>query len=136
MRVVLDTNVLVAGLLNPSGTPGRVVDLFLAGKLTLLVDDRILTEYRAVLPRPKFPFEPEEIASLLNAVESEAVRIAAHPVDLQLSDPADLPFLEVALSGNAGSLITGNARHFRAAVDRVRIESPAEFIERWRRARS
>jgi hypothetical protein len=31
--------------------------IFLAGEITLLVDDRILAEYRAVLPRPKFALE-------------------------------------------------------------------------------
>ena len=132
MRVVLDTNILVAGLLNPSGNPGRVVDLFLSGEITLLVDDRVLAEYRAVLPRPKFSFDTEEISSLLDAVESEAFRISAHPLDVELPDPGDIPFLEVAVTGQADSLVTGNARHFKPAVQRVRIESPAEFIERWK----
>jgi uncharacterized protein len=133
LRVVLDTNILVAGLLNPGGNPGRVLDLFLAGELKLLVDDRILAEYRAVLPRPKFLFETGEISSLLDSVESEAFRISAHPVGVELSDLGDIPFLEVAVTGGAESLITGNGRHFRAAADRVRIESPGEFIQRWKK---
>ena len=132
MRVVLDTNILVAGLLNPSGNPGRVVDLFLAGEITLLVDDRILAEYRAVLPRPKFSFGADEISSLLDAVESESSRISALPLDVELPDPGDIPFLEVAVTGQADSLVTGNARDFKPAVQRIRIESPAEFIERWK----
>lgn len=52
MRIVLDTNVLVSGLLNPHGSPGRLLDHFLAGDITLLVDDRILAEYGEVLRRP------------------------------------------------------------------------------------
>jgi putative PIN family toxin of toxin-antitoxin system len=132
LRVVLDTNILVPGLLNPSGNPGRVVDLFLAGEITLLVDDRILAEYRAVLPRPKFSFEPGEISSLLDAIESEASRISALPLLVELPDSGDIPFLEVAMTGQAESLVTGNARHFKSAAHRIRIESPAEFIERWK----
>ena len=133
MRVVLDTNILVAGLLNPSGNPGRVVDLFLAGKATLLVDDRILAEYRAVPPRPKFSFRADEISGLLDAVESEGFRVPARPLDIELPDPGDIPFLEVAVTGEADSLVTGNARHFRRAAHLVRLESPAEFITRWKR---
>ncbi len=136
MRIVLDTNVLVAGLLNPQGNPGRIVDLFLAGEITLLVDDRILDEYRRVLPRPKFPFEAEEISYLLSAIEAEGVPIAARPLDVELPDSGDIPFLEVAVAGDAVSLVTGNARHFRKGAGRVLIETPAEFIARWKRERT
>jgi putative PIN family toxin of toxin-antitoxin system len=135
LRVVLDTNILVAGLLNPSGNPGRVVDLFLAGEITLLVDDRILAEYRAVLPRPKFALEAE-VSSLLDAVELESFRVSAQPLDVELPDPADVPFLEVAVTGEADSLVTGNARHFRPAELRIRVESPTEFIGRWKTERA
>jgi putative PIN family toxin of toxin-antitoxin system len=135
LRIVLDTNVLVAGLLNPEGNPGRVVDLFLAGELTLLVDDRILAEYRAVLARPKFLFGAEEISTLVDAIESEGSRIAARPLNVELADAGDAPFLEVAVAGDADSLVTGNARHFRAERHRTRIESPTEFIQRWKRER-
>ena len=48
MKVVLDTNVLVSGLLNPYGPPGRIVQLAAAGELQLCLDARILAEYREV----------------------------------------------------------------------------------------
>lgn len=133
MRIVLDTNVLVAGLLNPDGNPGRIVDLFLAGDVMLLVDDRILAEYRSVLARPKFPFEAKDISNLLDAIESEGARITARPLDVQLPDPGDVPFLEVAVAGDAESLVTGNARHFKKGTHRILIETPTEFIQRWKR---
>ena len=46
---VVDTNVLVSGLLSPFGPPGRIVDLLQAGGLRLAADDRIEAEYRDVL---------------------------------------------------------------------------------------
>ena len=51
---VLDTNVLVSGLLNPSGHPGRLIDAVLSGHLLLAIDDRIFAEYSKVLKRLKF----------------------------------------------------------------------------------
>jgi putative PIN family toxin of toxin-antitoxin system len=133
VRVVLDTNVLVSGLLNPDGNPGRVVDLFLAGEITLLVDDRILVEYRAVLPRPKFGFDASDILDLLDQIEAESVRVMASPLGISLSDETDLPFLEVALAGDAQILVTGNARHFKLPKGTsLAVESPAEFVRRWR----
>jgi predicted nucleic acid-binding protein len=54
MRVVVDTNVLVSGVINPHGTPGRVVDSIVSQAFAVLFDDRILSEYRDVLLRPMF----------------------------------------------------------------------------------
>ena len=54
LRLVLDTDVLVSGMINPLGPPGRIVDLLREGELELTVDDRILAEYTAVLNRRKF----------------------------------------------------------------------------------
>ncbi len=51
MKLVADTNVLVSALLNPHGSPARVLDAILAGAHTLAIDDRILDEYREVLSR-------------------------------------------------------------------------------------
>lgn len=46
MRVVIDTNVLVSGTINPHGAPGRVVEAALTEVLAVLYDDRILSEYQ------------------------------------------------------------------------------------------
>jgi putative PIN family toxin of toxin-antitoxin system len=54
MRVVVDTNVMVSGVLNPHGPPGRIVNALLTETITVLHDDRILSEYREVLLRPTF----------------------------------------------------------------------------------
>ena len=54
--VVLDTNVLVSALLNSFGAPGRVLDLVLAGELTVAHDDRVLAEWRQVLNGGMFGF--------------------------------------------------------------------------------
>jgi hypothetical protein len=55
---IVDTNVLVSGLLSPSGPPGRLVDVLLGRRLRLALDDRIEAEYREVLARPKLGIEP------------------------------------------------------------------------------
>lgn len=136
MRIVLDTNVLVAGLLNPSGNPGRTLDLFLAGEVTLLVDDRILAEYRAVLRRPKFGFDAGDVSDVLDHIEAESVRVTALPLDVELPDERDLPFLEVGVAGYADALVTGNARDFKLpGTAGIPIESPADFIRHWNERR-
>lgn len=75
-------------------------------KQLLLHDDRILSEYRDVLLRPKFGFSRSDVEVLLDFVESAGEHISAEPLSLT-PDPNDLPFLEVATSGSADALITG-----------------------------
>lgn len=136
MRIVLDTNVIVSGLLNPEGNPGRIVDLLLAGEVTLLADDRILAEYRGVLRRSKFGFDAVDVSDFLDLLEAVSERVAASPLGVKLPDESDRAFLEVALSARADSLITGNVRHFRLShLGPLAIDSPAEFVRRWTRSR-
>ena len=134
MRVVIDTNVLVSGVLNPHGPPGRIVDAILAETFTVLYDDRILGEYRAVLARPTFGFRPAELQTLLDFVEVAGESVAARSLTVVLSDPTDLPFLEVAATAHADALVTGNAKHFKPQRGRhdVNIWTPAGFLERLR----
>ncbi|MBA4379668.1 MAG: hypothetical protein C0393_03100 [Anaerolinea sp.] len=50
--IVLDTNVLVSGLLHEVSIPGNIVDLAVTRKIRLAVDERILQEYDEVTIRP------------------------------------------------------------------------------------
>ena len=68
MNIVLDTNVLVAGLLSPFGTCGEIVRMVSSGELILFFDARILSEYDEVLRRPKFRFAKEKVDALLDYI--------------------------------------------------------------------
>ena len=129
MKIVLDTNVLVSGLLSPYGPPAEVVAMVVAGAVTLCVDARILVEYEQVLARPRFGFAQDAVDALIGFVESESVHVAAAPWPGMLPDPDDAPFLEVALAGDAACLVTGNVVHFPASArDGVAVRTPAEFV--------
>ncbi len=132
MRAVIDTNVLVSGLINPRGAPGRVVDHLLAGAITALYDDRLLSEYRAVLVRPVFGFRVADVDTLIDAIERDGEAVEAMAWAGALPDPTDMPFLEVAVAGRADGLVTGNARHFLPIRGRhaISILTPAALIAR------
>ena len=137
MIVVVDTNVLVSGLLSPHGAPARVLDLLTTGDLRLACDDRIAAEYRQVLAGPRFGFQPQTVTHLLDYLLAEGLPLVARPLPAVLPDPDDRPFLEVAAEA-AAPLITGNLgcthpQHFPAeACAGVDVLAPAAFIERWR----
>jgi putative PIN family toxin of toxin-antitoxin system len=134
--VVVDTNVLVSGLLSAHGPPARVLDLLITGEVQVAYDDRIAAEYRQVLARPRFGFDPLAVALLLEYLLAEGLPLVARPLPAALPDHTDQPFWEVAVEAGA-LLITGNAKHFPAEACRgVEVLTPATFVERWRTKRS
>lgn len=131
MRIVLDTNVLVSALLNPHGAPGAVLQLIYAGEIVVLFDDRVLSEYRDVLSRPKLRISQREAEFTVDFIAGEGIRVNAPPLDLDLVDLDDLPFIEIAEASHAEALVTGNTRHFLGASE-IPIVTPAEFLTLWR----
>jgi putative PIN family toxin of toxin-antitoxin system len=131
MIVVLDTNVFVSALLSPFGPPGRILDLVLAGDVLLAFDDRILEEYRQVLQRPRFGFDQAAVTELLIYIEHTGQPVIALPLSVNLPDPDDLVFLDVAATAQV-PLISGNLRHF--PIDQragVTVYRPEQFWQLW-----
>ena len=134
MKIVLDTNVLVSGLLTPFGPSGEIIRMVPAGELILCIDARILSEYQEVLNRPKFKFNKDHISSLLDFIKLHGQFVSSLPLKSHLPDPDDEPFLEVAIAGEVGSLITGNIVHYPlSSREAVNIFSPKEFLEYYRK---
>jgi len=134
VKVVVDTNVLVAGLLSPFGPPGEILRMVASGTLRLCFDARILTEYEEVLARPKFRFNAEQTLALMEHIQAEGFSVAGNPLTVRLPDPSDEPFLESAIAGTADCLITGNTRHFPPARRQgMTILSPREFLDYYRK---
>jgi len=130
MKVVLDTNVVVSGLISPFGAPGEIVRMVASGALELCYDARVLSEYRSVLLRQEFSLEGAHVEDLLNQIEACGHVTTGKPLAKRLPDSDDEPFLEVALGGEAHFLVTGNLRHYPAKERRgMRVVSPAEFLE-------
>jgi putative PIN family toxin of toxin-antitoxin system len=137
MRVVLDTNVLVSGLLSPFGVCGEIVRMLTSGAFVLCVDARVLLEYDEVLRRPKFQIDPSRAGILMEYIENSSEVYATVPLDRPLPDEGDSPFLEVALAAGAHILISGNLRHFPARHRAgVPVLSPRHFLDEYRRRRT
>lgn len=131
MRVVVDTNVIVAALLTPGRTPERCLDALRARGATVLVDDRVIAEYRAVIARPKFKsVDPARASALVESIVAAAERVEVTAYAGPMIDGDDRAFVEVALAGRADAIVTGNAKHFPRDVG-VDVLSPAEALARW-----
>jgi len=132
MKIVLDTNVLVSGLLKGHSDSGMIIRLVAGGLIQVVYDARILSEYREVLARPKFGFDQYLIDVLLREIEEDGLLFTAVPLPERLPDPDDEPFLELASVAQA-ILVTGNKRHFPPPMQgKVKVMSPAELVNFWR----
>jgi putative PIN family toxin of toxin-antitoxin system len=129
VRVVLDTTVLVSGVLTPGGVCHRILEMVRDDVFIPCVDGRILEEYEAVFLYPKLSPVQGPSREILSFLRTVAVRVGAIPLSATLPDASDLPFLEVASAASA-ILVTGNLRHFPKGVrGGVVVETPAGLLE-------
>jgi putative PIN family toxin of toxin-antitoxin system len=129
MLVVLDTNLLVSALLSPLGKEASVVELVSQQAVFAAVSTSILNEYEAVLSRPKFNFDPDEVDRTLYPIRTYS--LLTHPGRrLTISpDDSDNRFLECAEASGADFLITGNKRHFPDHHGKTKIVNAREFLD-------
>lgn len=141
MRLVLDTDVLVAGLRSRTGASRRLLMLLDQGRYQSIVSVAMMLEYEAVLTRPEnlraFGLTQQEIQRFLDSLSLLIAPVT--PFFLwrpQLRDPADEHVLEAAVNGHVDAIVTFNLRHFRAAAARFGVAAlnPGEApwrIETW-----
>jgi putative PIN family toxin of toxin-antitoxin system len=138
VRLVLDTNVIVAGMAYPAGAPGRIVAAWRSGALEVVLSSWILAECERVLPRlrPYTTMAPREIHDLTESLAFSAELVEpdraalAQAAEAHGRDAADEPVLALLLASQAELLVTGD-KDLLALSDRFPILSPAAFCARF-----
>jgi putative PIN family toxin of toxin-antitoxin system len=128
MRLVLDTDVIVAGMQSDQGASRQLLVAVLNRRVVLAVSVPLMLEYEAVLTRPehvdRIGLTGKEINAILGAIaavaEPVALRFHWRP---QLTDADDEMVLETAVNGVADRLVTFNIRHLAAAALRFGIRA-------------
>jgi putative PIN family toxin of toxin-antitoxin system len=133
LTVVLDTNVLVSGLLNSNGPPARILDLILGGQILVAYDDRILGEYEEVLSRPELHIQTSKTLTVIDYLEISGRYIESGTLSPEgYTDRDDVMFAEVFITSNADALVTGNLRHYKPLLKQeMLVLSPAQFLEKF-----
>ena len=130
LRVVYDTNVIVSAALKPGSLPASLVAMAMAKAVRVFLSPAILTEYDAVLKRPKFRLDPKAVETFLRDLRNAAVMVRPSQRVSRAPDEPDNRFLECAVAARADYLVTGNKRHFPfSAFEGTRIVRPAEFAQ-------
>ena len=126
---VIDTNVLVSAMLKWNSVPGMVVQMIYSGVITPVWNDRILSEYREVLSRPKFHLSQDVIDTLMDGITDSGLCVDEEPLDITLPDPKDRVFYEVVMEERKEEdayLVMGNMKHFPSAPF---IVTPRQMID-------
>lgn len=134
IRVVLDANVLISGLIQPRGPSGRIQRRIFGGRdLVLVLSPLILDEVRRILTYPRIrrrlgaTDEDLTVWALSLAFIGDLVE-PSHPVTSGCRDPDDDKYIEAAIEGGAGFIVTGDQdllelKEFQG----VRIIAPRTF---------
>ncbi|WP_041647966.1 putative toxin-antitoxin system toxin component, PIN family [Aromatoleum aromaticum] len=132
MRVVLDTNILIAALITKDTPPDRAYQSWRAGEFTLLSCDQQLEEIRRVTRREgvRFRIRPMEAGRMVNDLRKLAAMLEKLPVVEVSPDPYDNYLLAMAVAGDADYLVTGDKRDLLALErhDHTRIVTVRTFI--------
>lgn len=132
VRVVIDTNVLVASLLSRRGASFRLVQKLGTPEFQPVISPPLCLEYEDVLSRSELlsSYSPEDISDFLDYFLSQCIECRIHFLwRPHLPDPKDDSVLELALAGGAPFIITHNRRHFRGADELgIRAVTPEQFL--------
>lgn len=129
--VVIDTNVIISALLF-GGTPGRLIDLWKAGRIKIFICKEIVDEIVRVLAYPRFQLSENEINYLLYyeiLAYTEIVEIGSGP-EIISQDPSDDKFIRCAQAAGASFIISGD-KHLLSAktFKKIKILTPAGFLK-------
>lgn len=127
-RVVIDTNVFVSAFL-AGGRPQKIINLWLEGRIVVLLSPFLLTEILNTLA--KFGFTQTDLINLQAILEEHTLKIIPKKQAKVCRDPKDNQVLDLAVAGQADYLVTGDKdlltlKEFHA----TKILKPAEFPKR------
>ncbi|MBF5038435.1 putative toxin-antitoxin system toxin component, PIN family [Methylophilus sp. 13] len=135
MKIVLDTDVIIAGMRSPSGASAEIIRRARRGELTLMASVSLFMEYEAKCTLPihyqAAGLSAQEAEIFINTLASIISPVKTHYLwRPQLRDPADEMVLEAAVNGCAKALISFNQKHFGLTPQRFGIQLllPSEFL--------
>lgn len=135
LRVVLDTNIFVSGLISPLGTSGKIIKAWEGKKMTILVTRPILKEIHEVLLRPSIKkyhhLTDSQVSDFCKQIDQFSILLkqSVKLPDISI-DPKDLKFLDCALLGKAEFLVTGDKELLvLKKINGTTIISPSAFVD-------
>ena len=139
LSAVVDTNVVVAGVLssNPTSASRALMDRLRAGKFVLLLSPEALLEIEEVLALSEMKaihgLTDDEIRMFCESLQVGSRMVSGTtPVSPALTrDVTDTKWVAIAVEGDADYLVTKDRRHLHRlkTVGRTKIVTPRKFLK-------
>lgn len=128
LRVVLDTNVIVSGLLHRKGAPAAVLDGATSKRFRCFISESLLDEYSDVLNRGYLRLDQHRAERFIKAFQVVAAFVVPRKKVAVTKDPKDDRVMECAIAAGADFIVTGNIRDFPSQFHGVRVVTPRDFL--------
>ena len=138
IQIVLDTNVIISAIVNPDGSPGKILEQVFDQEVSLCLSPPMIDEIRRVLRYPKIvnslkqkgrtvELEEEHIDKIVEIARVTTGQVTIKPT---ATDPDDDMFLECAIEANADYIISGD-KHLKdlGNFQGVPILTPRAFLD-------
>ncbi|MFQ5580829.1 MAG: putative toxin-antitoxin system toxin component, PIN family [Nitrospiria bacterium] len=131
MKIVLDANVFLSGLILPESVPGNILQAWREARFDLVLSEAMLEEIGRVLSYPKIrkrlKWNDQQIERFLLLLKFKSLIVdPAIQQFKDLRDQADAPILAALVESQAEALVTGD-KDLLVLADRYPIFTPAEF---------
>ena len=134
VKAVVDTNVLVSGLISEHNPPRQIIDAWLDGRYRLVTSPYQVEEVNHVLSYPQIAgrirLEGAELDLILAAMLSEAELVPGHvQMPGVTRDPKDDPIVASACEGRTDYLVSGDQDLLAVGkIEGVRVVTPRQFV--------
>ena len=131
MVIVLDTNVLISGMIKAYSKPAKIVRIVASGEIRIAYDARIISEYKNVLSRKKLGILPADRDNIILQITKEGELVKPVLYDTEMIDQDDRPFVEVVIGSSSNIIVTGNCKHYpqTLAEKGINVLTPHEFLD-------
>jgi putative PIN family toxin of toxin-antitoxin system len=135
MRIVLDTNVLYAGIRSSRGASRVILEMLAEEKMTAVLTPALFLEYeehlRGDVALQALGLTDEDLVAFLDELVARSVRVRIYWLWRPVSpDPDDDMVIECAINGRAEAIVTFNTRDLQQVPDLfgIPVFTPTEFL--------
>ena len=132
LRVVFDPNVLVSAAIHPAGLPGRLVQMALARRVSIVACPALLDELHGVLSRPKFHrYITEDLRAEFAVAIAGAAAMPPEPAvgTGRSRDPSDNYLLDLGQSAGADHIVSGDSDLLSVGDHEPPVVTPRHLLE-------
>ncbi len=135
MKLVLDTNIFISGILSPEGNAGKILEEWRKQSLDVISSEALLNEIKQTLQYPKIlkiiKWDMETLNQFIDLLYFFTTVVEIEGVEAEVpKDKNDEKILATYIAGNADYIITGD-QDLLALKDKYKIITPKDFVSQF-----